>query len=208
LPASDENYRKSKEPLKYRKTKWRARRNGTLLDPGVDLALSLASTLKIPSSKVALVEPKRALSNSDIGSDIADCSLAFLESAALVVALIATSKSTCTVLTDFSYTASRIAALFARTALRSKNEIWRAALRAAKVHTWSGAAVAQSPRDARIVIYRPFAPHAIVNTGGKREINGQEIYLLDRSALSALTAKDIRNEGDLSRGVELGGGRT
>ncbi len=203
LPSSDQNYRKSSEPLKYRKTAWRARRNGVFLDPGVDRVLLLLAEQIPLTAPAVVVEPIRSLSEAEVKAD-ADCSLAFLESAALIVALAAATASKWLVVTDFSYTASRLKALFARTALRAEARQYKVALRDGLIQVTTDVAATPIESYERVIVYRPFSPLSMARCIRNVEVHRHKMYPLSRAAYRKLTESEAKHERNLARSVDLG----
>ena len=180
LPRNAANYRKSTEPLRFRRTEWRDRRNTEFLDPFVDRALALLSAPPAfqSASKALLIEPKAAIREEDFET-VANCAEVFFDSAAFLASLALRSSPTPVVVTDFSYTASRLSAFFARLAVQAPSVIAKRAANVVIEANFGGSKL-QELRTRSVIVFFPFAKVSPAQQEPSEPVPGQLVFELNR----------------------------
>ncbi len=184
LPKQSSNYRKSTEPLRFRKSEWRARRNEEFLDPFITNALGLlrqGSLVDLSGTSLFLFEPKSSIRQEDLDS-IADCAQVFFNSAAFLASCVLACERPITIVTDFSYTSSRLSAFFRRLADTAGT---RTRSKAQQIQVRASYSCVDSipPKSEKLVAFYPFAKIS-ADLGRPREpIDGQLVYRIGRARL-------------------------
>lgn len=199
LPAGDRNYRKSTEPLKFRKTAWRRKRDESYLDPYVRIAADTRINPLKASGRVVVLEPAELLSEAELRSARRSCSDQFLQSAAIAAALIATLPANTCVVTDFKYTASRLLSFLRRC---------RGKVLPAKgvIDVFAGREFADldSPSHEGILVFRPFLPLAASKGRRVSVAEGHDVRTLTRRELLGSLRKEHVDERNNDGGPPLG----
>jgi DNA-cytosine methyltransferase len=182
LPKTEENYRKSVEPLRFRKTDWRNKRNGWLLDPHVMFALGALKSDPLEFGETIVVEPKAVIHEEDFENK-ANCADVFFQSAGVVARIILSENSPVIVLTDFTYTASRLQAFLERMKILAANTPYAKRLEKVRVtSSYNDEGVQHSKRE-RLIAFFPFAKLYVENHIPVELPSGQLIYQLERTFL-------------------------
>lgn len=205
LPRSEENYRKSSDPLRFRKADWRNERNGTRLDPFVADALMSREELESLDLSVStlVLDPLEAM-HQELDVPLANCSDAFFKSAALLVSLLLQSDRDVSVLTDFSYTASRLQAFIDRT----KNKLRKNDPRLKKLSKTKLLTAISSCDDSvfnadQIIIFRPFAKWHFEHADLPPVIDSHRIATISREQLIIWDQRERENGGNFAGSVDM-----
>jgi DNA (cytosine-5)-methyltransferase 1 len=199
LPMGDRNYRKSSEPLKFRKTAWRKKRDESYLDPYVRIAADMRLDNAKLQGRVFVLEPSQLLSEDETRTTTRNCSDQFLQSAAIAAALIARLPAPACVLTDFKYTASRLKSFLRRCrgkALPAKSTV--------DVFAGRETAGIDIPSVEGILVFRPFVP--LVTTKGRRVrvAEGHGLRILTQRELLDSLRKEREDEWDRNGDPSMG----
>ena len=194
LPKSQQNYRKSREPLRFRKADWRNERNGSHLDPFIEIALHAVPTHPPFKAAAFLIEPIYSVSEPPSRSQTG-CSHTFYSSAAFLSSFLMTSEREALIVTDFSYTASRLRAFFDRLFARlPKRDVRRKTLESVLIIPDFGALERTIPAGRQLVFYRPFAGSRGFKEEGVWETQEHRVIGISSEDLTTLINNEVLDD--------------
>ena len=199
LPALDQNYRKSEEPLRFRKTEWRQKRDGTYLDSYVRMAEETTVALPEIGNRALILLPHQVLPSDEIAEAPTNCSDAFLKHASALAVLLRTLGSDACVATDFAYTASRLTSFLARCRGRAIRKT-----AAITIVSRDSAHEVDVSTLGTLIVFRPFVPLSIVSRLTAEIGDGIAVHVTARSKVVSALLKEHADERRVRRKPEMG----
>lgn len=184
LPKQKDNYRKSSEPLRFRRTEWRNKHNGLLLDPFVEKTVRALRESTIRVGDTLIIEPKEHIREEELDTQ-ADCTKVFFDSAAFVAQVALSVDKPTIIVTDFTYTASRLQALIDRLSeVIKSNKVHSKRLSQVKITSSYGDSIEIASQNSCLVAFFPFARLNLHSIESREVAPGQLVFEISRQKLN------------------------